>query len=292
MEVKEASSRILAMLLEARTGQELPPSREWRIGTALSGVLRDAGMASLDELIATLTLARETTLSRKVVEALLNNETYFFRDRTAFDQLSLRVLPELMTRRAATKTLSIWSAGCSTGQEALSLAMLFVEQESRWAGWTIDILGTDVSGAVIEVARKGCYSQFEIQRGLGVTQMIRWFDETEAGWQAQDRIRGRVRFGIHNLLDQPPALGRFDIVLCRNVMLYFDAANRTRAFDRLSSAMATDGWLMLGAGETVVGQTKRFAPDRELLGIYRPVECQVSDNAAGPRRGPSLRRAG
>jgi chemotaxis protein methyltransferase CheR len=277
MEMTPASSRILAMLLEARTGQELPPSRQWRIGTALSGVLRDAGMASLDELISTLTVSRETALSRKVIEALLNNETYFFRDKSVFDQLSQRILPDIAERRAASRTLSIWSAGCSTGQEALSLAMLLTEQESRWADWTIDILGTDVSGTVIEVARKGCYSQFEIQRGLGVTQMIRWFDETDAGWQAQERIRNKVRFGVHNLLDQPPALGRFDIVLCRNVMLYFDAANRVRAFDRLASAMSPDGWLMLGAGETVVGQTERFAPERSFVGFYRPVESKAGD---------------
>lgn len=264
-----ASSRMLAALLQARTGQELPPSRQWRIGTALSGVLREAGMASLDELIAKLTLHRETTLSRKVVEALLNNETYFFRDRSMFDQIVQKVLPELAERRAGTRSLSIWSAGCSTGQEALSLAMLLGEQESRWAGWTIDILGTDVSAGVIDVARKGAYSQFEIQRGLAVTQMIRWFDETGAGWRAQERVHGKLRFGVHNLLEMPPALGRFDIVLCRNVMLYFDAANRARAFDRLASAMAPDGWLMLGTGETVVGQTERFQPDRDLVGFYR-----------------------
>lgn len=265
------SSRILASLLEARTGQELPPSRQWRIGTALSSVLREAGLASLDELIATLTVSRETALSRKVIEALLNNETYFFRDKTMFDQLSLRILPELAERRRASRTLSIWSAGCSTGQEALSLAMMLTEQESRWSGWTIDIVGTDVSGAVIDVARKGCYSQFEIQRGLGVTQMIRWFDETDAGWQAQERIRRKVRFSVHNLFEPPPAPGRFDMVLCRNVMLYFDAANRARAFERLSSAMAPDGWLMLGTGETVVGQTDQFIPDRNVMGFYRPI---------------------
>lgn len=273
------SGRILASLLEARTGQELPPSRQWRIGTALSGVLREAGLASLDELIATLTVSRETALSRKVIEALLNNETYFFRDKTMFDQLSQRILPGLAERRKASRTLSIWSAGCSTGQEALSLAMMLTEQESRWAGWTIDIVGTDVSRAVIEVARRGCYSQFEIQRGLGVTQMIRWFDETDAGWQAQDRIHRKVRFSVHNLLEPPPAPARFDMVLCRNVMLYFDAANRARAFERLSSAMAPDGWLMLGTGETVVGQTDRFVSDRDIMGFYRPI--------AEPSRGAS-----
>lgn len=292
MQMNPASSRILQAILEARTGQELPPSRQWRIGTALSGVLREAGMASLDELISTLTVSRETVLSRKVVEALLNNETYFFRDKAMFDQLPQKILPELAERRAATRTLSIWSAGCSTGQEALSLAMLLVEQESRWAGWTIDILGTDVSRGVIDVARKGRYSQFEIQRGLGVTQMIRWFDETQGGWQAQDRIHSKLRFDVHNLLDLPPALGRFDIVLCRNVLLYFDAANRARAFDRISSAMAPDGWLMLGAGETVVGQTEHFAPDRGLIGFYRPVENPAVQYPAASLRNSSLRTAG
>ncbi len=271
MEVNPKSSSILASLLEAKTGQELPPSRQWRIGTALSGVLREAGLASLDELIASLTVSHETALSRKVIEALLNNETYFFRDKTVFDQLSQRILPQLAERRRTSRTLSIWSAGCSTGQEALSLAIMLTEQESRWAGWTIDIVGTDVSRAVIEVARRGCYSQFEIQRGLGVTQMIRWFDEKDSGWQAHKRIHGRVRFSVHNLLEQPPAPGRFDLVLCRNVMLYFDAANRTRAFERLASAMAPDGWLMLGTGETVVGQTEQFVPDRDVMGFYRPV---------------------
>lgn len=291
MEMNPASGRILAALLQARTGQDLPPSRQWRIGTALSGVLREEGMGSLDELISNLTVSRETKLSRKVIEALLNNETYFFRDRSMFDQLSLKILPELAERRAATRSLSIWSAGCSTGQEALSLAMLFVEQESRWAGWTIDILGTDVSGNVIDVARKGCYSQFEIQRGLGVTQMIRWFDETEAGWQAQERIHRKVRFGVHNLLDQPPAMGRFDIVLCRNVLLYFDAANRSRAFDRMSSAMTPDGWLMLGAGETVVGQTERFLPDRDTIGFYRPIESQAAQEPAAAQGHFAARKA-
>lgn len=291
MQVTAASSRIIAALLQAQTGQDLPPSRQWRIGTALSGVLRDAGMASLDELVARLTVSRETALARKVVDALLNNETYFFRDKAVFDLLLQRILPELAERRASTRTLSIWSAGCSTGQEALSLAMMFAEQESRWAGWTIEILATDVSRSVIDAARSGCYSQFEIQRGLGMAQMIRWFDQTDNGWQAQQRIRDRLRFAVHNLLDPPPALGRFDLVLCRNVLLYFDAATRARAFERVSSAMAPDGWLMLGAGETVVGQTERFAPDRELIGFYRPAGDEIRQDLLRPQRGRAIAEA-
>jgi chemotaxis protein methyltransferase CheR len=272
MEVSEVSSRILADLLQARTGQQLAPSRLWRIGSALSGLYREHGIAGADELIALLTRSREASLARRVVEALLNNETYFFRDRAVFDQLGLHVLPKLAEQRGADKRLSIWSVGCSTGQEALSLAMMFMEQEPRWSGWTIDILGTDVSESVVELARKGCYSQFQIQRGLGVTQMLRWFDETGEGWQAKDALRHKVRFEVHNLLDAPPlssAQARVDLILCRNVLLYFEGPTRTRAFDRLASALAPEGRLILGGGETVIGLTDRFAPDTHMTGVYR-----------------------
>lgn len=274
MEMNDASSRILADMLEARTGQQLAPNRRWRIGSALSGLYREHGISSADQLIALLARSREASLSRRVVEALLNNETYFFRDRAMFDQLNARVLPELAERRAATRRLSIWSVGCSTGQEALSLAMMLLEQEPRWQGWTFDILGTDVSESVIELARAGTYTQFQIQRGLGVAQMLKWFDETPDGWQAKDQLLRKVRFEAQNLLDPPPApisagQSQFDLILCRNVLLYFEGPNRARAFDRLASALAPDGRLMLGAGETVIGQTDRFTPDSGLTGIYR-----------------------
>jgi chemotaxis protein methyltransferase CheR len=269
MEVSEISTRILAGLLQARTGQELPESRRWRIGSALSGLFREHGITSVDQLIAMLTQAREASLARKVVEALLNNETYFFRDRQMFDLIGLRALPELARRRQEQRKLSIWSVGCSTGQEALSLAMMLADQDAAWAGWTFDILATDVSESVIELARQGCYSQFQVQRGLSVSQMIKWFDESPKGWQAQAKLRRMVRFEVHNLLEPLPGAPSFDLILCRNVLLYFDAANRARAFDRLASALAPDGLLMLGVGETVIGQTERFVPDPAMLGLYR-----------------------
>lgn len=272
MEVSEVSNRIVAELLEARTGQQLAPSRRWRIGSALSGLYREHGLTGADELITLLARSREASLARQVVEALLNNETYFFRDRAVFDQLNLHVLPMLAEQRGSDKRLSIWSVGCSTGQEALSLAMMFMEQEPRWAGWTIDIVGTDVSESVVELARSGCYTQFQIQRGLAVTQMLRWFDETPDGWQAKDALRRKVRFEVHNLLDPPPALARFDLILCRNVLLYFEGPTRAHAFERLAAALAPGGRLVLGGGETVIGQTDRFTPDTELTGVYRRVE--------------------
>jgi chemotaxis protein methyltransferase CheR len=281
LQISDSSSRILAGLLEARTGQQLTMSRRWRIETALSSLLRERGITTLDELITILVMGKEPSLSDQVVEALLNNETYFFRDRTPFDTLSKHALPALATKRASEKRLRIWSAGCSTGQEPYSLAMLFAEQAEQWKGWRIDILATDVSGAVIERARHGSYTQFEVQRGLAITQTIRWFEESGDGWRIAEPLRKSVRFQTHNLLDPAPQQGAFDIVLCRNVLLYLSLEKRTLAFDRLASAIADDGWLMLGAGETVIGQTSKLSADSEVRGLYR---LGKTDHRAGDDR--------
>ena len=271
MNVSDSSCRILAGLLEARTGQQLTMSRRWRIETALSSLLRERGIATLDELITILVMGKEPALASFVVEALLNNETYFFRDRVPFDALQTKLLGDLADARKDKRTLRIWSAGCSTGQEVYSIAMLFAEQALKWQGWTIDILGTDVSSSAVRRAREGSYTQFEVQRGLAVTQMIRWFEEKGDQWQASALLRSKARFAVHNLLEAPPrgAEGKFDIILCRNVLLYLNAEKRGLAFERLASALAPDGALMLGAGETVIGQTERFAADRANRGFYR-----------------------
>ena len=271
MQISDSSSRILAGLLEARTGQQLTMSRRWRIETALSALLRERGIATLDELITILVMGKEPGLSQQVVEALLNNETYFFRDRSPFDLLQRYALPELMQRRQQAKRIRIWSAGCSTGQEVYSLAMLFAEESQKWLGWTIDILGTDVSTACIDRARNGIYSQFEVQRGLAIGQTIKWFEECADGWRAVEPLRKPVRFQVHNILEQPPHPGGFDIVLCRNVMLYLNPEKKAVAFERIAASMAEDGWLMLGAGETVIGQTSKLGADINARGLYRIV---------------------
>ena len=271
MQISDSSTRILAGLLEARTGQQLTMSRRWRIETALSGLMRERGISTLDELITILVMGKEPSLSQMVVEALLNNETYFFRDRAPFDLVQRHALVELAQRRAKSKRIRIWSAGCSSGQEVYSLAMLFADEPEKWAGWTIDILGTDVSTACIDRARNGAYTQFEVQRGLGINQMIKWFEESPDGWRAVEPLRRPVRFQVHNLLERPPHPGGFDIVLCRNVLLYLSAEKKTLGFERLASAMAEDGWLMLGAGETVIGQTSKLASDINARGLYRLV---------------------
>lgn len=275
MELNRLAIETISRLLEQRTGQQFASNRHWRMASALAGPLRERGIASSDMLVHRLSL--DKTLAQDVVEALLNNETYFFRDRNVFDQISGRILPALAERHRSARRLSIWSVGCSTGQETLSLAMLFAEQRPRWAGWTIDILGTDVSAVAVAAARKGAYSQFEIQRGLGVGQMLAYFENRPDGWQAAPALLRTVRFEVHNLLDAPPAVERFDLILCRNVLLYFDGATRKRAFANLARALAPDGRLVLGGGETVVGHTDLLEADRENPGFYRhaPALCGI-----------------
>ncbi|MEO5773413.1 MAG: protein-glutamate O-methyltransferase CheR [Sphingomicrobium sp.] len=280
MQVSDSSSRILAGLLEARTGQQLTMSRRWRIETALSGLLKERGISTLDELITILVMGREPSLSNKVVEALLNNETYFFRDRAPFDLLSRHALPLLRERRERKKRLTLWSAGCSTGQEVYSLAMLFAQKPDLWHGWTIDIMGSDVSAAVVDRARDGSYTQFEVQRGLGINEMVRWFEEGGEGWRAVEQLRRMVRFQVHNLLEAPPHPGTFDIIMCRNVLLYLHADTRAQAFERLTNALAPDGWLMLGAGETVIGSTRKLKADTEARGLYHLVEGAAAESPA------------
>jgi len=245
-------------------------------------------MGTLDELITILVMGKEPSLSQQVVEALLNNETYFFRDRAPFDLLARYALPELFQRHQKNRHIRIWSAGCSTGQEVYSLAMLFAEDPDKWRGWTIDLLGSDVSTHCIDRARLGTYSQFEVQRGLGVNQMIKWFEETADGWRAVEALRRPVRFQVHNLLEPAPHPGGFDIVLCRNVMLYLSPEKRALAFERLAGAMSDDGWLMLGAGETVIGQTTKLGADINARGLYRLVgDAARVEKRAGDRRAAS-----
>jgi chemotaxis protein methyltransferase CheR len=289
VQISDSSSRILAGLLEARTGQQLTLSRRWRIETALASLLRERGISTLDELITILVMGKEPSLSQRVVEALLNNETYFFRDRAPFDVLQRHALPELAQRRDKSKRLRIWSAGCSTGQEVYSLSMLFAEEPEKWRGWTIDILGTDVSSSCVDRARTGAYTQFEVQRGLGISQMIKWIEESADGWRAVEPLRKPLRFQVHNLLEPAPHPGEFDIVLCRNVLLYLSPEKKAVAFERIAGSMAQDGCLMLGAGETVIGQTGKLGADVNARGLYRLVG---EGNLIEKRNRPDRRLAG
>jgi chemotaxis protein methyltransferase CheR len=267
--MSDVAARILSALLETRTGQQLGISRRWRIETALQPLMRERAIASVDQLASVLAAGRDPSLAEAVVEALLNHETFFYRDRAAFDLLLGPALTRVERARRDEKRLAIWCAGCSTGQEAYSIAMYLAEQKLRWSGWRIDIVATDVSRSAIDRARIGLYSQFEVQRGLSVLQMMRWFSESAGStWQISRELRDMVRFQVHRLVEPPPRPARFDMVLCRNVMLYFTSETRRAVFHRLAAATAEEGVLMLGAGETVIGQTDAFASDLECRGLY------------------------
>jgi chemotaxis protein methyltransferase CheR len=274
---QSSALRILGGLLEARTGQQLVAGRQWRIETALKPVARSLGLDGVDALVAKLVSGKEEALATQVVEALLNNETSFFRDPGVFDLLNSTAFDRLRSARRDTKRLRIWSAGCSTGQEPYSLAIQSCESEARWAGWSIDLSATDVSEAAIARARRGRYSQFEIQRGLPVRTMLRWFEQDGEDWVVDNRLRRMIRFATHSLTTPPP--GQYDVILCRNVLMYFAPPVRRAVFERLHEALAPDGVLMLGAGETVIGQTTRFAADPALRGLYA-----VHERTANPQR--------
>ncbi len=277
----QAAMRVLSALIEARTGQQLSAARSWRIESSLKPVLRETGIASLELLVGQLVSGRNEALTATVVNALLNNETSFFRDTTVFEQIDRDAFEALRKARSDTRRLRIWSAACSTGQEAYSLAMMLRDSTPRWAGWTFDILASDVSGAAVARAREGRFSRFEIQRGLPVRKMLSWFREDTEEWVADPALSRDIRFVTHDLRE--PAPGVFDLILCRNVLMYFPVPVRTKVFERLSDALAPGGLLVLGAGETVIGQTDRFVSDPEMRGVY----TSAADVSHSPLRAAS-----
>jgi chemotaxis protein methyltransferase CheR len=267
VELSAAIERVLGGLFEARTGQQLSSDRRWRMETALQPILRARALPSADALVSLLLSGRDARIADEIVEGLLNNETSFFRDPQAF-----RVVERAITERLQAdpgRRLRIWCAGCSTGQEAYSLAMAMVERVRPRV--LPEIVATDISAGVIERAKIGRYSHFEIQRGLPMQSMIRWFDPEGDDWRAKPILREMVTFQRRGLGEGPPSRIAFDIVLCRNVMLYFTGQFRRQVFDMIAGAIAEDGYLLLGAGETVIGQTGRFAPDPDFRGLYRLV---------------------
>lgn len=259
-----AAQTIIALLYQ-RTGQDLDANRAWRIDSALQPVLRGNGFADLDQLAAALATPGTERLADAVIDALLNQETSFYRDTGVLDMAA----DILCAQRGAepSRRVRAWSAGCSVGQEPYSLAMLMAERTARGES-PLDIVATDVSAAAILRARAGRYSQFEIQRGLPVRRMLQWFDQEGEEWVARSDLVRLVSFRRHNLVSECPPFGLFDVILCRNVLLYFAGDVRRTVFDRLADALRPGGTLILGAGETTIGQTDRFRPSQCFRGAY------------------------
>ncbi|PVE59613.1 chemotaxis protein CheR [Arthrobacter sp. TPD3018] len=270
--VSPATLQMFSALLEARTGQRIASYRSWRIDTALKSLMRDRGLGTLDQLVALLRDGRDRPLADEVVDALLNQETSFFRDAPIFDL----VVEAVAAAERRGHRARIWCAGCATGQEPQSLAMLFAERAEAGAPMP-EILATDVSDLALARARAGRYTQFEIQRGLPIRQLMRWFDGEGGEWTIKPDLARRVMFRQHNLVaDRPPA-GAFDVILCRNVLLYLSPETKQAVFRTFADALRADGLLVLGAGETVIGQTQLFQPSRTLRGFYERSAVPTSD---------------
>lgn len=269
----------LSAMLERSTGQVLLANRHWRVEMALKPIMRENSIPDFDCLSAMLDDASNDSLVKQCTEAMINNETCFFRDQPNFALLTGPVLDDLRERRAATKRLRIWSSACSTGQEAYSLAMNFSENPEKWRDWNIQIVATDVSVGALNQARQGRYSQFEIQRGLPVKLMLKYFTKDGDDWVASPALRKMVMFSEHNMLNPTRHLGKFDVILCRNMLMYLTDDKRKMILNSLSDQLPIDGILMMGAAETVIGQTEKFRSSREFRGFYE--RSNGADTLAG-----------
>ena len=277
----------LRSFLKQQSGLVLTAEKQYLIESRLLPVARKAGLATLTALIGKMKEPGQTQLAATVVEAMTTNESFFFRDKTPFDHFNDTMLPKMLEARGRDRKLRIWCAAASTGQEPYSLAMCIKEAEAKLAGWRIEIVGTDLSTDVLEKAKAGIYTQFEVQRGLPINHLLKYFTQSGDTWQINSNLRSMIQYRKLNLLENFSSLGQFDIVFCRNVLIYFDNQTKVDILGRISKMMPADGFLVLGAAETVVGLTDAFKPMTDKRGLY-----QVNSGGAGAVPMPRVAAAG
>ncbi|MBX3521373.1 MAG: protein-glutamate O-methyltransferase CheR [Xanthobacteraceae bacterium] len=258
----------LSKLLNERSGLHLAGDKQYLIESRLLPVARQNNCGSIGDLVAKLKQFAEEPLRQRVTEAMTINESFFFRDKTPFERFQDTVLPQMQKLRAATKRIRIWCAAASTGQEPYSLAMMFKQVEQEFAGWKIEIVATDISADVLEKAKAGLYTQFEVQRGLPIQLLLKYFKQDGDQWRIAQELRDMVQYRQHNLLDDFAMLGMFDVIFCRNVLIYFDSKTKQDVLTRIARSLVRDGHLLLGAAETVVGFTNLFMPMPDKRGLY------------------------
>jgi chemotaxis protein methyltransferase CheR len=271
----------LRKLLKDHSGLDLSADKQYLIESRLLPLSRKCGLAGISELVQKMKGGAPAIVAQ-VVEAMTTNETFFFRDKVPFDHFRDSIMPEVLKARAARKSIRIWCAAGSTGQEPYSLAMSLKEMSAALAGWRIEIIATDLSQEVLEKSKAGIYSQFEVQRGLPIQMLVKYFKQNGELWQINADIRAMVQHRQLNLLHDFSQLGMFDVIFCRNVLIYFDQDTKINIFGRLAKSMEADGFLVLGAAETVVGLTDVFKPFPDKRGLYRPNAARAA-TAAMPK---------
>jgi chemotaxis protein methyltransferase CheR len=283
--VNQQDYDFLRKLLKERSGLDLSADKQYLVESRLIPLARRAGLPGLPELVQKMKSGAEA-LTADVVEAMTTNETFFFRDKIPFDHLRDTILPTLLQTRTNRRTLRIWSAACSSGQEPYSIAMCLKEKAQQLAGWRIEIVATDLSQEVLEKSKSGIYSQFEVQRGLPVQLLVKYFAQIGELWQISPEIRSMVQHRPLNLLQDFSHLGKFDVIFCRNVLIYFDQETKTGIFERIAKSLEPDGMLVLGAAETVVGISDAFRPYPDRRGLYQPNPDRATHGhgAAMPQR--------
>jgi chemotaxis protein methyltransferase CheR len=269
----------LRKLLKDSSGLDLSADKQYLVESRLVPLARKAGLTGIAELVQKVKGGSDA-LTADVVEAMTTNETFFFRDKVPFDHLRESVIPELMQARAGRRSLRIWCAASSTGQEPYSIAMVLKEFSAQLSGWRVEIVATDISLGVLEKARAGIFSQFEVQRGLPIQLLVKHFRQVGELWQINADLRGMVQHRHLNLMQDFSHLGSFDVIFCRNVLIYFDQDTKIGMFNRLARALEPDGVLALGAAESVVGITEAFKPYPDRRGLYRPNPARTANAGA------------
>lgn len=271
----------LAKLLKDRSGLVLTEDKQYLLESRLVPVAKKHGLPSLEDLVKKVTSPpQDEGMIKDVVDAMTTNESFFFRDIKPFDTLRDQVLPALVPNRSGRK-LRIWCAACSSGQEPYSIAMMLREMGPKMEGWQVDILATDLSRDMVVRAREGVYSQFEVQRGLPITLLVKYFTQVGERWQISPDLRKSVDFREFNLLHDMSALGRFDIIFCRNVLIYFDQPTKAKVLQSMADVLVPDGYLFLGGAETVLGISDRFQPATDMRGVYEVSRAKGLKTAAG-----------
>jgi chemotaxis protein methyltransferase CheR len=262
--LSEAEFALVAREVKSRSGAALRPETNTLIENRLHPLSRREGFNSVPEMIAAARIRPDGALWNAVAEALAQPETRFFRDRAQFAHLRERIIPDAITRRGHERA-RIWCAGCSTGQEAYSLAMIVEDMRAEGANPAIEIIATDFAERALDKARSGLFTQFEVQRGLPIRTLIAHFERAGDLWRISDRLRAGVRFERHNLLQHPGGLGQFDIILLAHVLPTFDHETRLAVLNRIADALRPDGVLILGDGETLPEGCERLTAEHGLV---------------------------